>query len=78
MKMLALSALKKQFSIKAANDKKLRDQVTKVLSGAFEIKDMRFTTHAIVLTAANKTVAQELFLRRESLRRELKRKIVIR
>lgn len=62
----------------AEEDKKARAGVGKILGGVFNVKNMSFKHDTIILTAANKTIAQELFLRRESIQDKFKKEVVIR
>ena len=78
MKPLIPQSLKKKFLSRADDDRKLRGQVKKIIAGTFELKEVNITSQAVILVAADKATAQELFFQKEALKREFKREIVIR
>lgn len=73
-----LQTLQKRFSQKAKKDEEFRDQIHRLLPDSYKLKEANVTKNTVTLVAANKATAQELFLRRESLTRELKKEVVIR
>ena len=78
MRGLNLESRKKALQTKEREDRKLRQQVSALLGSALSLRDLNITTRGITLVAANKTIAQELFLRKSALEKSLKREITIR
>ena len=68
MHTINFTTAKKQFSDQARQDQLFRARVQQTSAGAFVLKEISLTPRAVVLVAANKTIAQELFLRRDEIK----------
>ena len=73
-----LRDLQGKYSQKAKVDEAFRDTIRSLVPSSYKLKETNFTKDTVTLVAANKATAQELFLMRDSLARELKKEVVIR
>ncbi|MEK7583129.1 MAG: hypothetical protein AAB483_01845 [Patescibacteria group bacterium] len=76
MKALGFSKLKAKLAAQAQRDKELREIIAGLVDIS-QLKEISRSPRAIVLVAANKVFAQELFFKKEALQRMFSCEVVI-